>query len=99
MDTKAERKTMKMLHKRPSLRSDEEEENETKFGLHLLLEATQSEFRTEHQVSPHQTPITHDISQITDTPTSEYQDPTYLPPQTPRYRCEMQTHYSRIPYH
>ena len=88
---KAERKTVEKLRKKPNLRS-EEEENETKFGPHPLLEASQPEFRTERQVPLDQTPITPETApQITDKPTSESQDPTYLPPQTPKSRREMQT--------
>ena len=55
---KAERKTVVKLCKKPNLRSEEEEENETKFGPHPLLEASQPEFRTERQVPLDQTPIT-----------------------------------------
>jgi len=89
---KAERRTVKKLRKKPNLRSEEEDEDETKFVAHLLLEASQSEFRTERQVPLDQTPITPEaVPQITDTPTSESQGPTYLPPQAPRSRREMQT--------
>ena len=55
---KAGRKTAEKLRKKPNLRSEEEEENETKFGLHPLLEASQPEFRTGRQVPFDQTPIT-----------------------------------------
>ena len=83
---------MEKLRKKPNLRSEEEEENETKFGPHALLEASQPEFKTERQVHLDQTPITPEtVPQITDKPTSELQDPTYVLPQTPRSRCEMQT--------
>lgn len=85
---KAERKTVEKLRKKPNLRSEEEQEDETKFGPHPLLEASQPEFRTHRQFPLDQTPITPEaISPIMDTPTSESQDPTYLPPQTPRSRC------------
>jgi len=81
---KSERKTVKKARKKPNLLSAEEEKNETKFGPHPLLEASQP---TEHKVPLDQTPITPEaVPQITDTPTSESQDPTYLPPQTPRSR-------------
>ena len=70
---------MKKLRKKPNLRSEEEEEDETNFGPRPLLEASQPEFRTESQVPLDQTPITLEaFLQITDTPTSESQDPTYL---------------------
>ena len=83
---------MKKLRKKTNFRSEEEEKNETKFGPHPLLEASQPEIRTEHQVSLDQTPITPEaVPQITDTPTSGSQDPKYLPPQTPTSGCEMQT--------
>jgi len=87
----ATRKTMKKLCKKPNLRSEEEEEEETKFGPHPLLEASQSEFRTERQVPLDRTPVTPEaVSPIMDTPTFESQDPTYLPHQTPRSRRGMQ---------
>ena len=38
---KAERKTVEKLRKKPNLRSKEEEEDETKFGPHPLLEVRQ----------------------------------------------------------
>ena len=88
---KAERKTVKKLRKKSNLRSEEEEEDETKFGPHPLFEARQPEFRTERQVPLDQTPITPEaVSPITDTPTFESKDPTYPPPQTPRSRRAMQ---------
>ena len=83
---------MKQFRKKPNIPSEEEEENETKYGPHLLLEVNQP---TEHPNSFDHTPITpEEVSQVTDTPTSESQDLTYLPPQAPRSRREMQT--SRI---
>ena len=86
---KLERKNVKQFRKKANILSEEEEENETKFGPHPLLEASQP---TEHETPLNQTPINPEaVSQITDTPTSESQDPTYLPPQTPRSRGEMQT--------
>ena len=89
--SKVERKTVGKLRKKPNLRSEEEEEDETEFGPHPLLEARQPEFRTERQVPLDQTPITPEaVSPITDTPTFESQDPMYLPPQNPRTRREMQ---------
>ena len=88
---KTERKTVEKLRKKPNLRSEEEEEDETKFGPHPLLETSQPEFRTERQVPVYRTPMTPEaVSPITDTPAFESQDPTYLPPQTPRSRREMQ---------
>ena len=60
---KAERKTVEKLRKKPNLRS-EEEENETKFGPHPLLEASQPEFRTERQVPLDQTPVTTESSPL-----------------------------------
>jgi len=88
---KEERKTVEKLRKKPNLCSEEEEEDETKFGPHPLLETSQPESRTERQVPVYRTPMTPEaVSPITDTPTFESQDPTYLPPQTPRSRREMQ---------
>ena len=55
---KAERKTVTKLCKKLNLPSEEEEEeeNETKFGPCSLLEASQSEFRTERQLPLKQFP-------------------------------------------
>jgi len=86
---KLERKNVKQFRKKPNILSEEEEENETKFGPHPLLEVSQP---TEHPTSLDQTPISREaFLQVTDTPISEAQDPTYLPPQTPRSRRELQT--------
>jgi len=89
---KAEGKSARKLRKKPNLRSEEEQENENKFGSYPLSEASQPELQTEHQVPPDQAPINPEaVPQITDTPTSEYQDPTFRLPQTPKSRREMQT--------
>ena len=86
-----EQKTVKRLRKIPYLRSEEEEVDETISWPPPLLEANQSEFRIEPQVPPDQTPGTpEEIPPTADTPTSEYQDPTYLPPQTHRSSRELQ---------
>jgi len=86
---KLERKNVKQFRKKPNVLSKEEEENETKYGPHPLLEVSQP---TEHPTSLDQTPITPEaVPQISDTPISESQDPKYLPPQTPRSKREMQT--------
>jgi len=69
-EPKAERKTGEKLRKKPNLRSEEEEEDETKFGPHPLLETIPPEFRTERQVPVYRTPMTPEaVSPITDTPT------------------------------
>jgi len=95
---KASQETQSSLRRRRRRRrrkeeeEEEEEENETKFGSHPLLEASQSAYGTERQVPFDQTPITPEaVPLITDTPTSESQDPTYLLRQTPRSRREMQS--------
>jgi len=75
---KAERKTETKLRKKPKLRSEEEQKNENNFGSYPLSEASQPEFQTEHQVPPDQAPINPEaVRQITDTPTSEYHNPTF----------------------
>jgi len=92
---KLERKNVKQFRKKPNIPSEEEEENETKFGSHPRLEVSQP---TEHPNFLDQTSITPEaVPQVTDTPTSESQDPTYLPPQTPRSRREMQTTWIQPP--
>ena len=77
---------MKQFRRKPNTLSEEEEDNETKFGPHPLLEVSRP---TEQPTSLDQTPITSEAApRVTDTPVSEAQDPTYLPPQTPRSRRE-----------
>jgi hypothetical protein len=92
---KTKLKVKKEPPKKTKVRLEEEEgeeEEETRVGIHLLLNSGQTEVRMEPEAPPDQSFDTPEaVTPVTDTPTSEFQDPTYLPSQTPRSRMELQT--------
>ena len=70
---------------------DEGEETEIKTGSTPLWKASRTEVGDEHRPPPDPVLDTPDpIQQSLDTPSSEYRDPSYEPPETPRSRGELQ---------
>jgi hypothetical protein len=67
-------------------------QNEVRIGSYPLVCPQNSEARTEHEPLGDHTPDTPDLSQqITDTPITDRNDPSYEPPDTPLSRRELQT--------
>ena len=64
---------------------DEGEENEIKISSTPLRKASRTEVGNENRPQPNPVSDTPDrIQQSLDTPSSEYRDPSYEPPDTPR---------------
>jgi hypothetical protein len=76
--------------KKTVTQTDEGEENEIWLGSAPLLKARRSEVGDESRSRPDPVLDTPDpIQQPLDTPSSEYRDPSYEPPETPRSRREL----------
>ena len=91
LETQNKMKTVKKMPKKQTEHLSEDEANELRLGPFPLVTTNYPGNINENKTPPNpNSQTTSPIQPSTDTP-NDYHDPTYFPPETPKYRREFQT--------